>query len=122
MTTAMGLFEGVAEAQQVTQTLIAQGINGEDITIISNREATTVGDVLAAAAWGVNIDVGPAGRGEPAAWRALGVAAAAAEAAALVLDGGGALVSVTADEAQVEQALALMEQHMTEHLAVLAGA
>jgi hypothetical protein len=39
----------------------------------------------------------------------------------MVLDGGGALVSVVADTAQVEQALALMEQHTTEHLAVLAG-
>jgi hypothetical protein len=120
-TTALGLFEGFAEAQRVTQTLVAQGIRSEDITIIANREETAVGDVLAAAEWGVNIDVGPASRGEPAAWLALGVEAAAAEASAMVLDGGGALVSVVADTAQVEQALALMEQHTTEHLAVLAG-
>ena len=120
-TTALGLFEGFAEAQRVTQTLVAQGIRSEDITIIANREETAVGDVLAAAEWGVNIDVGPASRGEPAAWLALGVEAAAAEASAMVLDGGGALVSVVADEAQVEQALALMEPYATEDLAVLAG-
>jgi hypothetical protein len=120
-TTAIGLFEGFAEAQRMTQTLVAQGIPSEDITIIANREETTVGDVLVAGAWGVNVDVGPASRGEPAAWLALG-APAAAQAAAMVLDGGGALVSVVADEAQVEQALALMEQHTTENLAVLAGA
>jgi hypothetical protein len=50
MTTALGLFAGFAEAQQVAQTLIAQGIPSEDITILANREETTIGDVLAAAA------------------------------------------------------------------------
>jgi hypothetical protein len=74
--------------------LVAQGIQREDITIIANREETSVGDVLVAAAWGVNVDVGPASRGEPAAWRALGVPADEAELYALVLDGGGALVRV----------------------------
>jgi hypothetical protein len=74
-TTTLGLFEGFAEAQRVTQTLVAQGIRSEDITIIANQEETTVGDVLVAAAWGVHIDVGPASRGEPAALIALGVPA-----------------------------------------------
>jgi hypothetical protein len=120
-TAAIGLFEGFAEAQRVTQTLVAQGIPSEDITIIANREETTVSDVLVAAAWGVNIDVGPASRGEPAALIALGVPADQAQEYAVVLDGGGALVSVVADEAQVEQALALMEQYATEDLTVLAG-
>jgi hypothetical protein len=120
-TTAIGLFEGFAEAQRVIQTLVAQGIPSEDITIIANREETTIDDVLVAAAWGVHIDVGPASRGEPAAFMALGVPADEVQGYTMVLDGGGALVSVVADEAQVEQALALMEQYATEDLAVLAG-
>jgi hypothetical protein len=122
MTTAIGLFEGFAEAQRVTQTLVAQGIQSEDITIIANREETSVSDVLVAAAWGINVDVGPASRGEPAALIALGVPVDEVQAYAMVLDGGGALVSVVADKSQVEQALALMERYTTEDLAVLAGA
>jgi hypothetical protein len=121
-TTAIGLFEGFAEAQRVAQTLVAQGIQREDITIIANREETSVSDVLVAAAWGINVDVGPASRGEPAALIALGVPADEVQAYAIVLDGGGALVSVMADKSQVEQALALMERYTTEDLAVLAGA
>jgi hypothetical protein len=117
-TTALGLFEGFAEAQRVTQTLVAQGIPSDDITIIPNREETTVGDVLVAAAWGVHIDVGPASRGEPAALIALGGPADQAQEYAMVLDDGRALVSVVADEAQVEQAFALMERYTTEDLAV----
>jgi hypothetical protein len=121
-TTALGLFEGFAEAQRVAQTLVAQGIQSEDITIIANREETSVSDVLVAAAWGINVDVGPASRGEPAALIALGVLADEVQAYAMVLDGGGALVSAMADKSQVEQALALMERYTTEDLAVLAGA
>jgi hypothetical protein len=121
-TTALGLFEGFAEAQRVAQTLVAQGIQSEDITIIANREETSVSDVLVAAAWGINVDVGPASRGEPAALIALGVLADEVQAYAMVLDGGGALVSAMADKSQVEQALALMERYTIEDLAVLAGA
>jgi hypothetical protein len=121
-TTAIGLFEGFAEAQRVAQTLLGQGIQSEDITLIANREETSVSDVLVAAAWGINVDVGPASRGEPAALIALGVPADEVQAYAMVLDGGGALVSVVADKSQVEQALALMERYTTEDLAVLAGA
>src|SRR4029453_4455113 len=99
-TTALGLFEGVAEAQRVAQTLVAQGIQSEDITIIANREETSVSDVLVAAAWGINVDVGPASRGAPAALIALGVPADEVQAYAMVLDGGGALVSVMADKSQ----------------------
>ena len=121
MTTAIGLFEGFAEAQRVTQTLVAQGIQREDITLIANREETSVSDVLVAAAWGINVDVGPASRGEPAALIALGVSADEVQAYAMGLDGGGALVSVMADTSPVAQALALMERYTTEDLAVLAG-
>ena len=102
MTIVMGLFEGFAEAQRVIHPLVAQGIRREDITLIVNREAITVGDVLVAAAWGVNVDVGPASRGEPAALLALGVPAEAVQSYAMVLDGGGTLVSVAAAEPQVD--------------------
>jgi hypothetical protein len=102
MTTVMGLFEGFAEAQRVIHPLVAQGIRREDITLIVNREAITVGDVMVAAAWGVNVDVGPASRGEPAALLALGVPAEAVQSYAMVLDGGGTLVSVAAAEPQVD--------------------
>ena len=71
-TTAMGLFDGFSEAQRIIHTLVAQGIRSEDITIIANREETSLRDVLVAAAWGVNIDVGPASRGQRAAFIALG--------------------------------------------------
>jgi hypothetical protein len=117
-TTAIGLFEGFAEAQRVTQTLVAQGIPSQDITIIANREETAVGDVLVAAAWGVHVDVGPASRGEPAALIALGVPADQAREYAMVLDGGGALVSVGAAEDQVDQVVEFMERDTVEELAV----
>jgi len=102
MTTVMGLFEGFAEAQRVIHPLVAQGIRREDITLIVNREAITVGDVMVAAAWGVNVDVGPASRGEPVALLALGVPAEAVQSYAMVLDAGGTLVSVAAAEPQVD--------------------
>jgi hypothetical protein len=118
--TAIGLFDGFAEAQRLIPTLVAQGIQSEDITIIANREETAVGEVLVAAAWGVNVDVGPASRGEPAALIALGVPADEAQPYAMVLDGGGALVSVAAADDQVDQALALMERYTTEDFEVQA--
>jgi hypothetical protein len=118
--TAIGLFDGFAEAQRLIPTLVAQGIQSEDITIIANREETAVGDVLVAAAWGVNVDVGPASRGEPAALIALGVPADEAQPYAMVLDGGGALVSVAAADDQVDQALALMERSTSEDFEVQA--
>jgi hypothetical protein len=118
--TAIGLFDGFAEAQRLIPTLVAQGIQSEDITIIANREETAVGDVLVAAAWGVNVDVGPASRGEPAALIALGVPADEAQPYAMVLDGGGALVSVAAADDQVDQALVLMERYTSEDFEVQA--
>ena len=120
MTTAMGLFDGFSEAQRLIHTLVAQGIRSEDITIIANRAETSVSEVLVAAAWGVNVDVGPASRGEPAALIALGVPADQTQECAMVLDGGGALVSVVAAEDQVDQALALMERYTTEDFEVQA--
>jgi hypothetical protein len=120
-TTAMGLFDGFSAAQRVIHTLVAQGIRSEDITIIANREETSVREVLVAAAWGVNVDVGPASRGEPAALIALGVPADEAQPYAMVLDSGGALVSVAAAEHQVDQVVALMERPTTEDLEVQAG-
>ena len=67
-TIAIGLFDGFPEAQRLIHTLVAQGaIQSEDITIIANREETSLSDVLVAVAWGVNVDPrpgesGPAGR------------------------------------------------------------
>ena len=119
--TAIGLFDGFSEAQRIIHTLVAQGIRSEDITIIANREETSVSEVLVAAAWGVNVDVGPASRGEPAALIALGVPADEAQPYAMVLDSGGALVSVASAESQVDQVLALMGRSTTEDLAAQAG-
>ena len=120
-TTAIGLFDGFSEAQRLISTLVAQGIRSEDITIIANREETSVSEVLVAAAWGVNVDVGPASRGEPAALIALGVPADEAQPYAMVLDSGGALVSVAAADHQVDQVLELMGRYTTEDLAAQAG-
>jgi len=117
-TTAMGLFDGFSEAQRIIHTLVAQGIRSEDITIIANRKETSLRDVLVAAAWGVNIDVGPTSRGQPAALIALGIPAHEAQQYAMVLDGGGALVSVDAAEHQVVQVLELMGRYTTEDLEV----
>jgi len=116
-TTAIGLFDGFSEAQRMIYTLVAQGIRSEDITIIANREETSVSEVLVAAAWGVNVDAGPASRGEPAALIALGVPAGEAQPYAMVLDSGGALVSVAAADHQVAQVVELMERYTTEELA-----
>jgi hypothetical protein len=118
MTTTIGLFDGFSEAQRVTHTLMAQGIRSEDITIIANREETSVNEVLVATAWGVNVDGGPASRGQPAALIALGILADETKPYAVVLDGGGALVSVAAAEHQVDQVWALMGRYTTEDFAV----
>ena len=120
-TTAIGLFDGFSEAQRLIHTLVAQGIRSEDITIIANREETSVSDVLVAATWGVNVDVGPASRGQPAALIALGVPVDEAQPYAMVLDCGGALVSVAAAEHQVDQVLELMGRYTTDDLAAPAG-
>jgi hypothetical protein len=116
MTTVMGLFHGFAEAQRVIHPLVAQGIRREDITLIVNREAITVGDVMVAAAWGVNVDVGPASRGEPAALLALGVPAEAVQSYAMVLDGGGTLVSVAAAEPQVDAVVEVLGRSVAAEL------
>ena len=120
-TTAIGLFDGFPEAQRIIHTLVAQGIRSEDITIIANREETSVSEVLVAAAWGVTVDVGSASRGQPAALIALGVPADDAPQYAMVLDGGGALVSVVAADDRVGQVLELMGRYTTEDFAAQAG-
>jgi hypothetical protein len=116
---AIGLFDGVSEAQRVIQTLVAQDIRREDITLIANREETSVSEALAAAALGVNVDVGPASRGEPAAFIALGVPA---DEAALYAEGvrrGGALMSVTAAEHQVDRVFELLRRYAAEDVGAL---
>jgi hypothetical protein len=112
-TTVIGLFAGSADAQRVISPLVAQGVPREAITLIANREATSVGDALAAAALGVPVDVGPASRGEPAALMALGVPAEEVAPYAMALDGGGTLVSVAAAEPQVAAVVALLERSAT---------
>jgi hypothetical protein len=121
MTTIIGLFEGFAEAQRIIHPLVAQGIRREDITLIVNREAISVGDVLVAAAWGVNVDVGPASRGEPAALLALGVPAEAVELSAMVLGGGGTLVRVAAAAPQVGAVVELLGRSVAAALAAPGG-
>jgi hypothetical protein len=64
-TTAIGLFDGFSEAQRLIHTLVAQGIRRDDITIIANREETSVSDVLVVAAGGVSVDVGRRVVGSP---------------------------------------------------------
>ena len=116
-TTTMGLFAGCSEAQRVIQTLVAQGVACEAITLIANREETSVGDALAAAALGVHVDVGPASRGEPAALMALGIPADEVELYAMVLDGGVTLVSVAAAEPQVDAVVELLGRSTPAELA-----
>jgi hypothetical protein len=117
-TTAMGLFNGFSEARRVIHTLVAQGVRREAITIVANREETAVSDVIAAVAWGVNVDVGPASRGEPAALITLGVPADEAQPYAEGLTRGGALVSVAAADDQVAQVVELMERYTAEEFAI----
>jgi len=120
-TTVLGLFDGFSEAQRIIHTLVAQGIRSEDITIIANREETSISDALVAAAWGVNVDVGSASRGQPAALIALGVPADQAQEYAMVIDCGGALVSVVAADDQVDPVVELMGRYTTEDLAAPAA-
>jgi hypothetical protein len=115
-TTIIGLFDGCSEAQRMIHTLVAQGVRPEDVTIIVNREETSVSDALAAAAWGVNVDVGPASQGQPAALIALGVPVDQAQECAMGIDCGSVLVSVMAADDQVDQAWALMERYASEDL------
>jgi hypothetical protein len=101
-TTAIGLFEGFYEAQRVIHTLVAQGIRSEDIHLVANREETRISGAVAAGMGGVNVDVGPASRGEPAALIALGVPADEAQLYAEGIRRGGALVSVMAADDRVD--------------------
>jgi hypothetical protein len=101
-TTAIGLFKGFSEAQRVIHTLVAQGIRSEDIHLVANREKTCVSGAVAAGIRGVNVDVGPASRGEPAALIALGVPADEALLYAEGIRCGRALVSVVEADDQAD--------------------
>jgi hypothetical protein len=113
-TTIIGLFDGCSEAQRMIHTLVAQGVRPDDVTILVSREETSVSDALAIAAWGVNVDVGPASQGQPAALIALGVPVDQAQECAMGIDCGGVLVSVMAADDQVDQAWELMERYTSE--------
>jgi hypothetical protein len=117
MTTVMGLCDGFSEAQRVIHMCVAQGVPREAISLVANREETSIGDVLAAGVWGVHVDVGPASRGQPAALIELGVPAAEARQYAEGISRGGALVSVTAADHQVDLVCELMRRSVTEDLA-----
>jgi hypothetical protein len=120
-TTVIGLFDGFSEAQRMIYTLVAQGIPSEDIQLVANREETCVSDAVAAGMWGVNMDVGPASRGQPAASIELGVPADEAQSYAEGIKRGGALVSVAVADHQVDQALELIGRYTSEHLAAQAA-
>jgi hypothetical protein len=112
--TANGVFAGFSEAQRVPQTLVAQGLRSENITIIVNREETPVSAVLVGAAWGVTVAVGPARRGERShsgfRWRRpRRLPGASAEEA---------LVCVAAAEQQVDQVVERMRRSTSEDVAV----
>jgi hypothetical protein len=106
------VFRGTARHPHVR----GSGVPHEAITIIANREETSVGDALAVAALGVPVDVGPASRGQPAALMALGVPADEAEPYAEGRRRGATLVSVTAAAPQVDAVVELMERYATADL------
>jgi hypothetical protein len=108
--TVIGLFDGVSEAQRVIHTCLAHGVPREAMRLVANREETSIGDALAAGAWGVDVEVGPASRGQPAALIELGVPPGAAPQYAEGMRHGGALVSITATEPQVDVVCELMER------------
>jgi hypothetical protein len=108
MTTVTGLFNSFSEAQFVIHMLVTHGVRREAISLVANRDRTTVSNAVAAGARGVNVDVGPASRGQPAALIELGVPADEAQQYAEGIRRGGAFLSVMAADHQFDQALALM--------------
>lgn len=72
-TTAIGLFNDFSEAQRVIPALMAQGVHREAISIVANCAEAPVREAIATGAWGVNVEVGAASRGEPATSIELGV-------------------------------------------------
>jgi hypothetical protein len=117
-TTIIGLFNDFSEAKRVIPAFVAHGVPHEAISIVANCAATSVNDVLAAGAWGVNIEVGAASRGQPAALIELGVPEHEAQRYAERIGRGRAFVSVSAADHLAERALELMGQSMAEDLAM----
>jgi hypothetical protein len=107
-TTVTGLFNSFSEAQHVIHMLVAHGMRREAISLVVNRERTSVSNAVAVGMRGVTVDVGPASRGQPAALIELGVPTDEAQQYAEGIGRGGACVSVTAADHQVDQALALI--------------
>jgi hypothetical protein len=107
-TTVIGLFDDFSEAQCVVQTFAEHGVPREAISLVANRERTSVGEAAAAGERGVCVDVGPASRGQPAALIELGVPETDAQQYAEGIRRGGALVTVAALDDQAEQVLDLM--------------
>jgi hypothetical protein len=117
----IGLFNDFAEAKRVIPAFVAHGVPREAISIVANCAATSVGEVFAAGAWGVNIEVGAASRGQPAALIELGVPDDEAQWYAEGIGRGRAFVSVVAADHLVEQALKILAQSMGVNLAMWAA-
>jgi uncharacterized protein (TIGR02271 family) len=115
-TTVIGLFDNFSEAQGVAQTFAEHGFPREAISLVANREQTSVGEAAATEARGMSVDVGPASRGQPAALIELGVPEDDAQQYAEGIRRGGALVTVAAPDAQADQALELMARYTAVNL------
>ncbi len=120
-TTVIGLFNDFSEAQRVIPAFVAHGVPREAISIVANCAATSVSEALAVGAWGVNVEVGAASRGHPAALIELGVPADEAQQDAEGIGRGGAFVSVAAADYLVDQASELMGHSTAVELAVWAA-
>jgi uncharacterized protein (TIGR02271 family) len=110
-TTVIGLFDEFSEAQSVVQTFAEHGFPREAISLVVNRERTSVGEAAATGARGVSVEVGPASRGQPAALIELGVPEDDAQQYAEGLRRGGSLVTVAAPDDQADQALEFMARY-----------
>jgi hypothetical protein len=119
-TTIIGLFNDFSEAKRVIPAFVAHGVPREAISIVANCAATSVGEVLASGALGVNIEVGAASRGQPAALIELGVPENEVEWYAEGIGRGRALVSAEVADHLVEQASELLAQLMGVNLAMWA--
>ncbi len=110
-TTVIGLFDDFSEAQRVIQTLVEDGFRREAISIVANREGTSVSEAAAEGARGVSVEVGAASRGQPAALIELGVPEEEAQHYAEGIRRGGALVTVAAADDQADRAMEIMSRY-----------
>jgi hypothetical protein len=112
-TTVIGLYADFSKARRVSHALRQRAIEREAISIVANREATSVREAASEGARGVSVEVGPASRGQLAALIELGVPAEEAQQYAEAIRRGGALVTVTAPERRADEVMDVMG-HKTE--------